>query len=98
VLLAAAPQAALEASRAVLGGIGSLPEEDRQLLLATFDAWVEAKGSANDAAAVLFCHPNTVRYRLRRIEAETGRDLSAPADIAELVAAARAWTQLPHRT
>jgi hypothetical protein len=98
VLLAAAPQAALEASRAVLGGIGSLPEEDRQLLLATFDAWVEAKGSANDAAAVLFCHPNTVRYRLRRIEAETGRDLSAPADIAELVAAARAWSRLPHGT
>lgn len=98
VLLAAAPQAALEASRAVLGGILTLPDEDRDLLLATFDAWVEAKASANDAAAVLFCHPNTVRYRLRRIEAETGRDLGAPADIAELVAAARAWSQLPHRT
>jgi hypothetical protein len=31
-----------------------------------------------------FCHPNTVRHRLRRIEKRTGRSLSRPRDVAEL--------------
>jgi PucR-like helix-turn-helix protein/diguanylate cyclase with GGDEF domain len=96
VLLAAAPHAALETARAVLGSVLGLPPEDRDLLLTTFEAWVAAGGSAQEASTVLFCHPNTVRYRLRRIEAETNRSLSDPADAAELVAAARAWSQLPH--
>jgi DNA-binding PucR family transcriptional regulator len=42
------------------------------------------RGSHAAAAAELFCHPNTVRYRLRRIEESTGRDLSAPRELAEL--------------
>ena len=33
---------------------------------------------------LLFCHPNTVRYRLHRIEQRTGRSLSRPRDVAEL--------------
>jgi DNA-binding PucR family transcriptional regulator len=41
---------------------------------------------------VLFCHPNAVRYRLRSIETCTGRCLSNPADIAELVTAPRTWS------
>jgi DNA-binding PucR family transcriptional regulator len=41
-------------------------------------------------------HPNTVRYRLRRIEAGTGRVLAKPGDVAELVTAVRAWRELPH--
>jgi DNA-binding PucR family transcriptional regulator len=36
------------------------------------------------AAELLCCHPNTVRYRLRRIEKRTGRSLSRPRDLAEL--------------
>jgi PucR C-terminal helix-turn-helix domain/GGDEF-like domain len=96
VLVAAAPHAALETARAVLGDVLELPPEDRDLLLRTFEAWVEARGSANAASALLFCHPNTVRYRLRRIESSTGRTLSNPADVAELVTAAHAWSQLPH--
>jgi hypothetical protein len=96
LLLAAAPQAALEAARAVLGGVLGLPADDRDLLLTTFAAWVDGGGSAPAAAATLFCHPNTVRYRLRRIETATGRSLGDPADLAELVAAAQAWSQLPH--
>jgi DNA-binding PucR family transcriptional regulator len=32
----------------------------------------------------LFCHPNTVRYRLHRIVERTGRSLSRPRDLAEL--------------
>jgi hypothetical protein len=97
VLVAAAPLAALGVARTVLGGVLELPNDDRDLLLGTLDAWLAAKGSARDAGAALFCHPNTVRYRLRRIEALTERRLDEPEDAAELVAAARAWSQLPHR-
>jgi PucR C-terminal helix-turn-helix domain len=96
ILVAAAPHAALETARAVLGGLLELPEEELDLLLGTFEAWVRASGSANAAGAELFCHPNTVRYRLRRIEAGTGRVLANPGDVAELVTAVRAWRELPH--
>jgi DNA-binding PucR family transcriptional regulator len=97
-LVAAAPHAALETARLVLGGLLELPEDERDLLLSTFEAWVRAGGSATATAAgaELFCHPNTVRYRLRWIEASTGRTLSHPGDVAELVTAARAWRELPH--
>jgi hypothetical protein len=64
-LAAAAPQVAIETARTVLGGVLELPPEDRDLLLATFTSWVAAGGSANAAGAALYCHPNTVRYRLR---------------------------------
>jgi hypothetical protein len=40
--------------------------------------------------------PNTIRYRMRRIEAGTGRVLANPGDVAELVTAVRAWRDLPH--
>jgi DNA-binding PucR family transcriptional regulator len=96
MLLAAAPHAALETARAVLGNLLDLPQEERDLLIGTFEAWVKASGSASAAGTALFCHPNTVRYRLRRIEASTGRTLANPGDIAELVTAVRAWCELPH--
>jgi hypothetical protein len=96
MLVAAAPQAALGTARAVLGSLLELPKDELDLLLGTFEVWVRASGSATAAGAALYCHPNTVRYRLRRIEAGTGRTLSSPGDIAELVTAVRAWSELPH--
>src|SRR5262249_24352456 len=81
----AAPPAAPGAARAVLGTLLPLPEDELELLLGTFEAWVRANGSASVAGAELFCHPNTVRYRLRRIEAGTGRTLGNPGEVAELV-------------
>jgi hypothetical protein len=53
-------------------------------LLATLGAWLDNGGSASKAASVLFCHPNTVRHRMRRLEQLTGRSLSDPRGIAEL--------------
>jgi len=95
-LLAAAPQAALQAARTVLGSLLDLPEDELEPLLATFEAWLRANGSAAAAGAELYCHPNTVRYRLRRIEAGSGRSLASPGEVAELVTAVRAWRELPH--
>jgi hypothetical protein len=96
ILVAAAPAAAVATARAVLGALLALPPDELDLLLGTFEAWVRASGSATAAGAELYCHPNTVRYRLRRIEAGTGRTLSHPGDVAELVTAVRAWRELPH--
>jgi hypothetical protein len=96
LLVAAAPHAALKAARAVLGSLLALPEDELEVLLGTFEAWVRASGSASAAGAALFCHPNTVRYRLRRIESGSGRTLGNPGDVAELVTAVRAWRELPH--
>ncbi|MEV7040804.1 helix-turn-helix domain-containing protein [Amycolatopsis sp. NPDC051061] len=42
------------------------------------------------SAGVLFCHPNTIRHRLRRIESATGRSLSDPKTTAEILIAIEA--------
>lgn len=68
----------------VLSGLSGLPAEDRTALLDTFGVWLDCAGSADEAAKRLFVHPNTVRYRLRRLEERTGRSLSDPRANAEL--------------
>ena len=40
--------------------------------------WLDAGGSSEAAAVALFCHPNTVRHRLRRLEAATGPATARP--------------------
>ena len=92
----ARPGRALCNVRGARTGVSALPEDELELLLGTFEAWVRANGSATAAGAELFCHPNTVRYRLRRIESGSGRTLGNPGEVAELVTAVRAWRELPH--
>lgn len=87
VLLATGPEAAQALACAVLGPVLDLPAENRSQLLRTLAAWFEADGSGPAAAQILFCHPNTVRYRLARIAELTGRHLTRPQDVAELWAA-----------
>ena len=79
-----APEAMVQAVGAALDGFGDLPDEEREVLFDTFRAWQDTDASVNGAAAVLVCHPNTVRHRLRRIEKHTGRSLLRPKDVAEL--------------
>ena len=78
-----APAIMLKSARAVLDGLADLPERERELLFETFRLW-EDNPSVHVMAEALFCHPNTVRHRLRRIEQRTGRSLSCPRDVAEL--------------
>ncbi|NUR62105.1 MAG: helix-turn-helix domain-containing protein [Catenulispora sp.] len=82
-----APDIMPRVARGILAGLDDLPPTDRTLLLDTFGAWLDADGSAGEAARQLFVHPNTVRYRLRRLEKQTGRSLSNPRAIAELILA-----------
>jgi PucR C-terminal helix-turn-helix domain/GGDEF-like domain len=79
-----APTVMLKAVRTVLGHFDDLGDEERELLFETFRVWQECDASMSATAEALVCHPNTVRYRLRRIEKRTGRSLSRPRDVAEL--------------
>jgi sugar diacid utilization regulator len=79
-----APEAMVQSVGAALDGFGDLPDEERELLFDTFRVWQDSDASVRGAAEVLFCHPNTVRHRLRRIEKRTGRSLLRPRDVAEL--------------
>jgi sugar diacid utilization regulator len=96
MVLASAPSAAIRAARVVLGDLLIMRDDDRDLLMGTLLTWLDLDGSAAATGAALFCHPNTVRYRLRRIEETTNHSLTAPAQLAELVTAVRAWSELPH--
>ncbi|MDN5751407.1 MAG: helix-turn-helix domain-containing protein, partial [Pseudonocardia sp.] len=49
-------------------------------LLATVAAYLEGGGALEACARTLFVHPNTVRYRLRRVSELTGRVAADPRD------------------
>ncbi|MGK2881457.1 MAG: PucR family transcriptional regulator [Mycobacterium sp.] len=49
-------------------------------LTETLDAYLDSGGAIEACARKLFVHPNTVRYRLRRITDFTGRDPTIPRD------------------
>jgi DNA-binding PucR family transcriptional regulator len=82
-------------SRTVFGPLLDLPPDDQAILLETLEAWRDNDGSAATAAAALYCHPNTVRHRLRRIEQLTGRSLNSPRAAAELCLALEGVRLLP---
>ncbi|MYR05121.1 PucR family transcriptional regulator [Gordonia sp. SID5947] len=49
-------------------------------LNATLEAYLDSGGSVESCARVLYIHPNTVRYRLKKIAEITGRDPTNPRD------------------
>ena len=89
-----APEVMKKLVTPTLDCFGELPAEQRDVLFQTFRAWLENDASVSAAGEALFCHPNTVRHRLRRIETRTGRSLSRPRDLAELCLAFEVHRQL----
>jgi DNA-binding PucR family transcriptional regulator len=79
-----APEVMVKLVSPVMQCFAELSDDERQILFETFQVWLENDGQFGSAAELLFCHPNTVRYRLHRIEQRTGRCLSRPRDVAEL--------------
>lgn len=79
-----APDVMVELASPVMECFADLSEEEREILFETFRAWRDHDGSMRTAGEMLFCHPNTVRYRMHRIEQRTGRSLTRPRDVAEL--------------
>mgnify|MGYP000498174603 CR=1 FL=1 len=59
-------------------------------LLRSLEAFIENNGNWERAARELYCHRHTLRYRMRKIEELTGRDLSRATDRIELWLALRA--------
>jgi hypothetical protein len=63
------------------GPIARLVAYDRQHhtdLVETLRAWLDAFGDVGAAAAAVYVHPNTFRYRLRRLAEVGGLDLDDP--------------------
>jgi PucR C-terminal helix-turn-helix domain/GGDEF-like domain len=79
-----APEVLVKLVEPTIDCFAGLPDQERDVLFETFQAWVDNDGSMRTVGELLFCHPNTVRYRLHRIEQRTGRSLSKPRDVAEL--------------
>ena len=58
-------------------------------LMRSLEAFIEANGQWEAAARRLYCHRHTLRYRIRRIEELTGRDLASARDRIEFWLALR---------
>ena len=77
LLLATVPASVLRSFRErLLGPLVAYDDRHRAELLPTLREFLACSGSWNACAAKMYVHVNTVRYRIRRIEELTGRDLS----------------------
>jgi PucR-like helix-turn-helix protein/purine catabolism regulatory family protein/diguanylate cyclase with GGDEF domain len=66
------------------------PLRDHQQLVESLVAYLSADQNINTAAEALHVHPNSLRYRLGRVEELLGRSLRSPATMADLYVALRA--------
>jgi PucR family transcriptional regulator, purine catabolism regulatory protein len=74
----------------VLGPLEDASGEYGDELLRSLAAFIEQNGQWEKAARELYCHRHTLRYRIRRVEELTGRDLSSARDRIEFWLALRA--------
>jgi purine catabolism regulator len=58
-------------------------------LVRSLEAFISCNGQWEAAARRLYCHRHTLRYRIRKIEELTGRDLSSARDRIEFWLALR---------
>ena len=77
-------------SDSVLGPLEEGGREYGEELVRSLEAFIECNGQWERAARELFCHRHTLRYRIRRVEELTGRDLSRAQDRIEFWLALRA--------
>ena len=81
LLLATVPPSVQQSFRErLLGPLLAYDDRHRAELLPTLREFLACSGSWNACAAKMYVHVNTVRYRIRRIEELTGRDLSCLDD------------------
>jgi purine catabolism regulator len=74
----------------VLGPLEDASGEYGDELIRSLEAFIEQNGQWERAARELYCHRHTLRYRIRRVEQLTGRDLSSARDRIEFWLALRA--------
>jgi DNA-binding PucR family transcriptional regulator len=89
-LLASVPTPVLRSfTERLLGPLADYDARHNAELLPTLRAFLACDGSWSACASRMYVHVNTVRYRIGRIEALTGRDLSALADRVDFFLALR---------
>jgi DNA-binding PucR family transcriptional regulator len=93
LLLARSPQLGATIERRALGPLRDYSERRSADLLETLEVFMEAGLDRRTAAERLHVHPNTLDYRLRRVEELTGLAMSRPDDLA-LIALALKHTAL----
>ncbi|WP_422615765.1 PucR family transcriptional regulator [Nocardia jejuensis] len=77
------PERALLGDRAAIDALNNslvLPLAASADLANTLDAYLDCGGAVETCARQLYIHPNTVRYRLKKIADVTGRDPMNPRD------------------
>ena len=90
LLLATVPASVLRSFRErLLGPLLAYDDQHRAELLPTLREFLACSGSWNACAARMYVHVNTVRYRIRRIEELTGRNLSCLDDQVDFFLALR---------
>jgi PucR C-terminal helix-turn-helix domain/GGDEF-like domain len=97
-LVVSSPSTSYRVTNMILGPLLDINPDERDMLLDTLAAFFEFQGSAVEAGKYLYCHPNTVRHRLHRIERQTGRSLRNPRSSAELFIAMEALRRLPKQS
>lgn len=73
-----------------LAPLDGLTERQRERMLVTLHEWLVTRGQANEIAERLGVHPQTVRYRLKKLEEYFGDQLSDAQRRFELTLATRA--------
>jgi purine catabolism regulator len=73
----------------ILGPIESSEGAYGGELMRSLEAFIEENGQWERAAKRLYCHRHTLRYRIRKVEDLTGRDLSTARDRIEFWLALR---------
>jgi hypothetical protein len=90
LLLATVPGSVLRSFRErMLGPLRAYDQRHKAELLLTLREFLACSGSWNACAVRMYVHVNTVRYRIRRIEEPTGRDLSSLDDQVDFFLALR---------
>ena len=90
LLLATAPAEARRAFTAsLLSPLLDYDADHGTELVRTLRVFLDCSGSWTKAAEAMFVHVNSLRYRMRRVEELTGRDLGSLADQAALLLALR---------
>jgi DNA-binding PucR family transcriptional regulator len=90
LLLASVPARVLRSSSdRLLGPLREYDDRHNAELISTLRSFLGCDGSWSACASRMYVHVNTVRYRIGRIEALTGRDLSALADRVDFFLALR---------
>jgi DNA-binding PucR family transcriptional regulator len=90
LLLSSVPAPVLRSfSDRLLGPLQEYDDRHNAELTSTLRSFLACDGSWSACASLMFVHVNTVRYRMSRVEALTGRDLSALADRVDFFLALR---------